>query len=324
MAAPPECPPVSRVADRGIALKVHAYAKVNLTLEVLGRRTDGYHEVRTVLQTIDLADTLHVTPGDGIRFHSSDSGLNGPANLVYRAAEALRQETGESRGADIYLEKRIPVGTGLGGGSADAAATLMALSRMWGLGLDNGRLLDIASTLGADVPFLLDGGTALGTGRGDQVAALPPLPPRWMVLACPPDPYPGNPRNPAPKTARLYSMITQCDYTDGNRTAALVASLHAGGDTEALAYNAFERVAPVAFGGLAETWTVLREAAALYAGRQAGPGCPHLSGTGPAIYTFVPGKPEGEDVVSTLKNRGVKAYLVSTINPNPHREGTGP
>jgi len=315
---------VSRVADRGIALKVHAYAKVNLTLEVLGRRTDGYHEVRTVLQTIDLADTLHVTPGDRISLRCSDSELDGPDNLACRAAEALRQETGESRGADIRLEKRIPVGMGLGGGSADAAATLVALSRMWGLGWDNGHLLDIASTLGADIPFLLTGGTALGTGRGDQVEALPPLPPRWMVLACQPDPYPGNQRNPAPKTARLYSMITRCDYTDGNRTAALVASLRAGGDTEALLYNAFERVAPVAFDGLTEAWTALREAAVPYAGKQSGPGGPHLSGTGPAIYTFVPSKPEGEDVVSTLKSKGVKAYLVSTINPNPHREGTGP
>lgn len=315
---------MSRVADRGSALKIHAYAKVNLTLEVLGRRTDGHHEVRTVLQTIDLADTLHITPWDRISLRCSDPELDGPDNLVCKAAEALRQETGRSRGADIHLEKRIPVGMGLGGGSADAAATLVALSQMWGLGLDNERLLDIASTLGADVSFLLTGGTALGTGRGDQLEALPPLPPRWMVLACPPDPYLGNPRNPAPKTARLYSMITQRDYTDGNRTAALVTSLRAGDDTEALLYNAFERVAPVAFAGLAETETALREAAAPYTGKRPGHGCPHLSGTGPAIYTFVPGKLEGEDVVSTLKSRGVKAYLISTINPNPHREGTGP
>ena len=313
---------MSRVADRAVALKARAYAKVNLTLEVLGRRADGYHEVRTVLQTIDLADTLHITPGDVIRFRCSDSELESPDNLVCRAAEALRRETGESRGADIHLGKRIPVGMGLGGGSADAAATLMTLSRMWGLGLDNGRLLEIASSLGADVPFLLEGGTALGTGRGDHVEALPTLPRRWMVLACPPDTYSCKSRSPAPKTARLYSMIAQGDYTDGKRTAALVASLRAGGDAEALLYNAFEPVATAAFDGLAETWTALREAAASHAGEPPGHGDVHLSGTGPAIYTFVPGKPEGEAVVSTLKSKGIKAYLVATINPDPRREGT--
>ena len=313
---------MSRVGERGVALKARAYAKVNLTLEVLGRRTDGYHEVRTVLQTIGLADTLHVTPGDGIQLHCSEPDLQGPGNLVYKAAEALRRESGESRGADIRLEKLIPVGMGLGGGSADAAATLLSLSRMWGLGLDDGRLADIASALGADVPFLLNGGTALGTGRGDRIEALPPLPTRWMVLVCPTDPRPAQARSPAPKTARLYSMMDRRHYTDGKRTEALVEGIRAGGDTEALLFNAFEPVALAAFDGLPEAWSALREAAESYTGGSHGSGRPHLSGTGPAIYTFVPGKPEGEDVISTLKSKGVKAYLVATINPDPHREGT--
>ena len=303
-------------------MKTRAYAKVNLTLEVLGRRPDGYHEIRTVLQTIGLADTLNAAPGEGLRLRCSDPDLEGPGNLVCKAAEALRRESGEYRGADIRLEKLIPVGMGLGGGSADAAATLLSLRRMWCLDLDDGRLSDIAAGLGADVPFLLNGGTALGTGRGDQVKALPPLPTRWMVLLCPPGPHPGQARNLTPKTARLYSMMAPQHYTDGGRTEALMESLRAGEDMEPLLFNAFEPVAFSAFDGLAEAWSALREAAEPYTGRPNGSGGPHLSGTGPAIYTFVPGKPEGENVVSTLKCRGVKAYLVATINPDPHGEGT--
>ena len=310
------------MGDGGTPSKARAYAKVNLTLEVLGRRPDGYHEIRTVLQTIGLADTLHVAPGEGVRLRCSDPDLEGPGNLVCKAAEALRRESGESRGADIRLEKLIPVGMGLGGGSADAAAALLSLRRLWGLGLDDGRLTDIAAGLGADVPFLLNGGTALGTGRGDRVELLPPPPTRWMVLVCPTAAPPRQTREQATKTARLYSMMSPEHYADGKRTEALTETLRAGGDTEPLLFNAFEPVALEAFEGLAEAWSALREAAEPYAGRPNASGGPHLSGTGPAIYTFVPGKPEGENVVKTLKCRGVRAYLVATINPDPHGEGT--
>ncbi len=311
-----------RAGNGGLPSKTRAYAKVNLTLEVLGRRPDGYHEIRTVLQTIGLADTLHVSPGEDVRLRCSDPDLEGPGNLVCKAAEALRRASGESRGADMRLDKLIPVGMGLGGGSADAAAALLGLRRLWGLALEDARLRDIAADLGADVPFLLNGGTALGTGRGDRIEALPPPPTRWMVLVCPPGPPSGESGDGPTKTARLYSMMSPRHYTDGNRTEALAETLRAGGDTEPLLFNAFEPVALETFQGLAEAWSALRGAAEPYAGGPNGSGGPHLSGTGPAIYAFVPGKPEGENVVKTLQCRGVRAYLVPTINPDPHGEGT--
>ena len=296
-------------------MEVSAYAKINLTLEVLGRRPDGYHEVRTVLQTIDLADTLHLIPSDGIQLQCSDPELEGPDNLVWKAAEAIVPETTPEPGAAIRLEKHIPAGMGLGGGSADAAATLLALNEMWGLHLSRTRLSTIASSLGSDVTFFLRGGTALGTGRGDIVEEMPPLPRSWLVVACPSGTLAGDGTHPAQKTARLYSMITDADYTDGSRASVFSEALRGGRAPDGLLYNAFERVAIDAFPGLEKAWSELDAAAAQYSS-EGGARKAHLSGAGPAIYTFVPGKPEGEAIVGALKSRGLEAYLVGTINPS--------
>ena len=161
-----------------------AYAKVNLTLEVLGRRDDGYHDVATVLQTVSLYDRLTFAPDSEIRVECSISALSNPDNLAWRAAVALKEATGYAGGARITIEKGIPEAMGLGGGSSDAAATLVALNRLWGLGLTAADLEDVGRNLGADVPFLVGGGTAMGTGKGDYLKRLPPLPRQWLVLAC--------------------------------------------------------------------------------------------------------------------------------------------
>jgi 4-diphosphocytidyl-2-C-methyl-D-erythritol kinase len=150
-----------------------AWAKVNLYLRVLGRRPDGYHELITVLQTVSLADEviLSEAPG-GIELVTDDAALpSGPANLAWRAAAALAPYAPD-RGVRIELFKRIPQQAGLGGGSSDAAAVLRGLNRLWGLGLSRTRLAEIAAQLGSDVPFFLWGGTALATGRGEQVQPL--------------------------------------------------------------------------------------------------------------------------------------------------------
>lgn len=164
-----------------------AFAKVNLSLRVLGRRDDGYHELDTVFQTVGLADRLTVTAADVLSLEVSDPSVpSGPANLVWKAAEALRAATGFSGGAEIRLEKRIPSAGGLGGGSSDAAVTLVALARLWGLSLSSGALEDLAAALGSDVPFFLTGGTARGTGRGERIEPLPDAPPRGVLLVLPP------------------------------------------------------------------------------------------------------------------------------------------
>jgi 4-diphosphocytidyl-2-C-methyl-D-erythritol kinase len=164
-------------------------AKVNLGLHVAGRRPDGYHEIVTLFQAIDLWDVLEGDDADGLSLEVSPPGL--PAderNLVVRAAELLERRVAgaRGRGAHLRLIKHIPVEAGLGGGSSDAAGALLLLNAMWALDLDASELNALARELGSDVPFFLSGGTALGTGRGERIEPLPAIPERALLLGCPP------------------------------------------------------------------------------------------------------------------------------------------
>lgn len=180
---------MKRPASNTISLP--AFAKVNLDLRVLGVRADGYHDLKTVFQSLALADRVTVRPARGPFVLTCDAPAV-PAdhrNLVWKAAVLLWQfarlgRTGP-RGVAIHLEKRIPAEAGLGGGSADAAVTLMALNRFWALGLDGATLSRLGARLGADVPFFLVGGTALGLGRGDDIYPLTDLPRASVVLVRP-------------------------------------------------------------------------------------------------------------------------------------------
>lgn len=167
-------------------LRLNAYAKVNLGLNVLQRRSDGYHEVETVLHTVALHDEIVLREaGDGIRVTADLDIPTGPDSLVYRAAALLREQLGVQRPVEIEIRKRVPVAAGLGGGSADAAVTLMGLAQLWKLRLDGRELHALAARLGADVTFFLTGGAAVARGRGERVQTLPPLPTTWVVLARP-------------------------------------------------------------------------------------------------------------------------------------------
>ena len=172
------------------AITIRAHAKINLDLRVLGRRPDGFHELRTVFQAISLHDTITCVPREGpFAIECATAGVPlDRSNLVWRAAEKLwtaLRRTGPLRDVVVRLDKRIPLQAGLGGGSADAAATLMALARTWRVPLKPVQLTDVAATLGADVPFFLAGGTALGLGRGDEIYPLADLPRHWIVLLIP-------------------------------------------------------------------------------------------------------------------------------------------
>jgi 4-diphosphocytidyl-2-C-methyl-D-erythritol kinase len=172
------------------AVRVHAFAKINLGLRVLGARPDGYHELRTTFQSIALHDTLvfRRVPGP-FRIECRDPACpTDRTNLVWRAAAAvwrLSRRRGRMRDLVVAIEKRIPVQGGLGGGSSDAAATLRALSKIWRADLDEPALRRIALRLGADVPYFLEGGTMLGVERGDLLFPLVDVPPAWVVLVLP-------------------------------------------------------------------------------------------------------------------------------------------
>ncbi|MGH9679156.1 MAG: 4-(cytidine 5'-diphospho)-2-C-methyl-D-erythritol kinase [Candidatus Acidiferrales bacterium] len=173
------------------SVRLPAYAKVNLRLEILGRRTDGYHELRTIFQTITLHDTLTLEarrePGIELRITGNPqlAGEPGPDNLVYRAIRELSRAVGFRGGLRATLEKHIPVGRGMGGGSSDAAAALIGMLRLTGKRIDSACLAKIASELGADVQFFLHGGRALGIGRGDEIYPLPETAKRSVLVVSP-------------------------------------------------------------------------------------------------------------------------------------------
>jgi 4-diphosphocytidyl-2-C-methyl-D-erythritol kinase len=167
-------------------LVLRASAKVNLVLEVLGKRPDGYHELSTVMQAVDLFDRLTVEAAAAITLETSEPALpTDDRNLVVRAARLLQEAAGIEAGARIVLDKRIPLAAGLGGGSSDAAATLLGLNRLWGLRWRRERLVELAVKLGMDVPFFLGRGRALGTSRGEVLSALPGVGGYALVLVNP-------------------------------------------------------------------------------------------------------------------------------------------
>jgi 4-diphosphocytidyl-2-C-methyl-D-erythritol kinase len=172
------------------AIRIRAHAKINLDLRVLGTRADGFHELRTVFQAISLHDVLTVVPRPGP--FAIECGAPGvpldASNLIWKAAQALwraARREGAVRDVLVQVDKQVPLQAGLGGGSGDAAAALIALARLWRLPVTPAQMTDVAASLGADVPFFLSGGTALGLGRGEEIYPLADLPRHWIVLLIP-------------------------------------------------------------------------------------------------------------------------------------------
>ena len=229
---------VSGTPDR---IEISAPAKLNLTLEVVRRRDDGFHELRSVFLALDLVDTITVEGSPSISLSCSDPDLETPENLVWRAAEALRKAAGLRTGALLTLVKRIPVAAGLGGGSSDAASTLLALNTLWNLGYPRARLQEIGAALGSDIPFFL--GTsplALVTGRGEFLEPLqfpPHLGSARFVLVKPPvgisagAVYRAYPQarwsEGHDRTASWFRELSACTPADHNRMPAPFNDLEA-------------------------------------------------------------------------------------------------
>jgi 4-diphosphocytidyl-2-C-methyl-D-erythritol kinase len=279
---------------------IMALAKLNLTLEVLARRADGYHEIRSVFQTINLCDRLTFESADEMQFLCDTPGWQADHSLVYRAAHLIRQSSGYGGGASIHLTKHIPFSSGLGGDSSAAAAVLRGLNQLWKLEMPLGDLVQMAARLGSDVPYFLSGGTALVQGRGEIVSPLPALPGMWVVLLHPPVARPEN------KTAGLYQRLKLEYFSDGGYTDELVTLLTRGGDVASMRfYNVFEKVAYAAFGGLERYRDQFLKA---------GADSVHLAGSGPALFAIFNDRARADRIYDSLKLSGLEAYLVDTLD----------
>ncbi len=225
------------IGNRDEALQIKAFAKVNLFLEILARRPDGYHEIDSVFQEVDLADDLTLTdqPAE-LTLTCSNPAIETEHNLAYLAARMLREVTGTRRGVHIEIQKNIPTGAGLGGGSSDAAATLAGLNRLWDLGLDRPQLVEIGQAIGSDVPFFLYGGTARVQGRGETVTPQVSAKPCYLVILFPDFSIP---------TEQVYKNL-KLDLTSERRDG--ISMLHAlsQGQVSEVGLLMFNRLQPVA------------------------------------------------------------------------------
>lgn len=290
-----------------MSVTLSAHAKVNLTLEVLGKRPDGYHEIATVLQTISLADTVAMEEAETLELRCDVPGLRSNDNLVLKSARLLQRATGCRKGAVIDLVKRIPLAAGLGSGSTDAAAALAGLNRLWGLRLPVERLQEVAAEVGSDVPFFLHGGTAVAGGRGEKVTPLAPVGETWMVLLSPQFGAVGN------KTAKMYSLLEPSHHTSGQLTQEFADNCALGGSVDpGRMFNVFENVAFDFFPGLSSYRSLLAEA---------GAECVHLAGSGPALFAPVRDRRVGQAVLNKLETGGYEAYLVRSVSGEPPPSG---
>lgn len=279
--------------------------KINLLLNVLGRRPDGFHELETVMLPVGLYDTLDFSPIDeGVRFACSDASL--PAdrgNLVVRAAEAFQAAAPDSGGAAIHLEKRIPAAAGLGGGSGNAAATLLGLNEMCGRPLSSARLHELAAELGSDVPFFLDDRPALAIGRGEQVETLEPfnaLRGAWLLLV-----------RPGFGVATSWAYRALADFPDAlngrpGRARDLVESLRspdlgaASGDI----YNSLEAPVLRKFPVLEMIQEFLRERGA----RET-----LMSGSGSTTFAIVESESVAEEMAERFRAKFGESYWLQTL-----------
>jgi 4-diphosphocytidyl-2-C-methyl-D-erythritol kinase len=279
-----------------------AWAKLNLGLEVGARRPDGYHEIRSIMQTVSLADQVKLewtTGGISLEVEGADLPADS-GNIAMRAAKLMRDRAGGGLGVSIRLIKRIPLAAGLAGGSADAAAVLFGLNRLWDLGLSGPDLIALAADLGSDVPFCLLGGTAYAKGRGEIVAPLPPLPPCFIVLVCPPL---------VVSTAWAYSMLDR-DGLEQHRPVDGIDGLEAALETGNLSQiaagmaNTFEPVVMAHFPLIGEIKEMLLTAGALAA---------MMSGSGPTVYGLFSTSKEAHAAASILK----ASFITHVVQPVP-------
>jgi 4-diphosphocytidyl-2-C-methyl-D-erythritol kinase len=272
-----------------------AQAKINITLEVLKKRGDGYHEICSIVQTIDFCDKLRLQTGPRMEIRCNLPEWSASKSLVIKAVDLLRNTSGSGQGAVIEIEKRVPLNSGLGGDSSDAAAVLRGLNLLWGLKLSIRDLLNLSAQLGSDVPLFLYGGTLLVEGRGEKVRPLRPMPHMTVVLLIPHIPRLED------KTRLVYSQLNVGHYTSGKITEDFVNMLEgrASGQTSSM-FNVFDSVGLRYFPGLKEYRQKFIEAGATDV---------HLAGSGPTLFTLLRDDVKAIAIHKKLLDKGLEAYL---------------
>jgi 4-diphosphocytidyl-2-C-methyl-D-erythritol kinase len=289
------------------AVKLRTHAKVNLFLRVFGKRPDGYHEVETILHGINLADDIEITPTStgqvdiDVAF-SDRSKAPAPSlqhNIIYQAAQTLIAAGGKNHGVAIRLLKRIPIGAGLGGGSGNAAGALVMLSELWGMRVAHSDLLELAASLGSDVSYCIDGGTALATSRGETLTRLPSAADMWFVLGISDEPL---------LTEDVYGewdlVGTTPDSADSS-SVPMTLALGAGdvGEIATLLHNDLE---PVVFGlrtELRDKKQALLDAGALGA---------TVSGSGPTVFGIASTEARAHEIADEVKGLFDRVLVVRT------------
>jgi 4-diphosphocytidyl-2-C-methyl-D-erythritol kinase len=277
-------------------IRLRAFAKVNYALEVRGLRPDGYHEISTVMQSISLADEVEIERAErGFELVVEPEGVEvGPpeANTVYKAWTWLAERIGDALPVRMRLRKQIPAGAGLGGGSADAAAALVGLNELFGAGLGEAELREVGLRIGADVPFCITGGTALGEGIGEVLGALPPPLPHYLVVAKP---------DAGAETARIYHAYDERPEKGNPSVAPVVDALRVG-DLGSLARSLGNDLTLVTKDLLPEVGAL--EEALLRAGALG----IAMSGTGTAVYGLFGSREEARMAGETLQTPFVGVF----------------
>ncbi|ADL06840.1 4-(cytidine 5'-diphospho)-2-C-methyl-D-erythritol kinase [Thermosediminibacter oceani] len=277
-------------------VELEARAKINLTLDVLYRRSDGYHEVEMIMQTISLKDRIVITliPEKGIRIVNSCRELpDGEDNLAFKAAKLMMDEYGLDAGVEIKLFKEIPIAAGLAGGSADAAAVLEGLNELFGLGLPKEALMRLGEMIGADVPFCTMGGTALARGKGEKLTPLPPVPPMNLLLVKPPF---------AVSTREVYNRLKIDSITKRPDTEAVIRSIEKG-DVDGISRGLCNVLEEVTFAqhpelGIIKAWLVERGAMGSL-----------MSGSGPTVYGIFENRRDAERAAASMPLSGCRIFI---------------
>jgi len=283
-------------------MKIKSFAKINLGLEVIRKREDNYHEVRTLLQTIDFHDALQFFPTSNskILLKGDDKGIPwGKENLIFKAAALLKERFRISEGIEIHAEKNIPPGKGLGGGSSNAAMTLFALNKIWELHLERKELMELGKVLGADVPFFLEGGLCLGLDRGDNIIPLADLGTIPCILALP---------SFSILTAQVYSQF-RSSLTSEDKDSKIIRFL------EDRKFGLLENRLEETIFSLYPQLKVIRSLL-----RSQGSELSLVSGTGSAVFGLFRDRGEAEKCLAELR-KSWPSLLIDTLSREQYQRG---